>query len=107
MAARRSRPHADPRQWYQLERWRRLRRAHLRTQPLCIACLKRSRVMIATIVDHVQDHGGDWNKFLTEPLQSLCRDCHELKHGRLLARPVVIGVDGWPLAEPLVRGGRG
>jgi hypothetical protein len=45
-------------------------------------------------------HGGDWNRFLTAPLQSLCKPCHDSDkrymdlHGK--PRPI-IGEDGWPI----------
>lgn len=71
-------PHLDEwRSWYQLERWRRIRRAQLRAEPLCRFCLDNGRVTQATIADHVVSHGGDWNQFLTGKLQSLCKPCHD------------------------------
>jgi len=96
-APRRNPSAGDPRRWYELERWRKRRRAQLRCQPLCVSCLKRGRVSVATIADHVDEHCGNWVAFLTAPLQSLCRECHELKHGRLRAATVQIGLDGWPI----------
>jgi hypothetical protein len=30
----------------------------------------------ATIADHIQSHGGDFTRFMTGPLQSLCEHCH-------------------------------
>jgi len=96
---RRSAPWTDHwRSWYQLERWRRLRRYQLEAEPLCAMCLQRGRVTIATVADHVVPHGGDWNKFLTGKLQSLCEHCHNsdkrlVEQGKPRA---IIGEDGWP-----------
>jgi 5-methylcytosine-specific restriction protein A len=87
------------REWYQLERWRRLRRAQLRVHPLCAMCASRGVVTVATIADHVVSHGGDWNEFLTGALQSLCEPCHN-RDKRLLGTRGYrsdVGDDGWPL----------
>ena len=91
----------DPRTWYQLERWRKQRRAQLRIEPLCAFCLKRGRAVPATVADHVTPHDGDPVAFLCGQLQSLCKDCHDRDkrffdlNGYEL-RPT-IGVDGWPI----------
>ena len=90
----------DPRSWYQLERWRKIRRAHLVSNPVCVMCAAKGLVVQATIVDHVQPHNGDWHQFLNGRLQSLCKPCHDSDkryidlhgHARL-----TFGVDGWPL----------
>jgi len=92
---RRPAPWTDhPRTWYTLERWRRLRRHQLNKQPVCERCLERGLVRVATVADHIEDH-RNWNEFLTGKLRSLCRECHEIRHGRLLV-PTEIGEDGWP-----------
>ena len=76
MPRKREAPWLDPwRGWYQLERWRRLRRAQLRREPLCALCLSRDVVAAATVADHVVHHQGDWTRFLTGQLQSLCAAC--------------------------------
>jgi 5-methylcytosine-specific restriction enzyme A len=87
------------RDWYQLERWRKLAKAQLRREPLCARCLNAGRVTPATVADHVVAHGGDWNRFLLGALQSLCASCHsgskqfEETHGYYCD----IGFDGFPL----------
>ena len=92
---RRPAPWTDhPRTWYTLERWRRLRRHQLNKQPVCERCLERGLVRVATVADHIEDH-RNWNEFLTGKLRSLCRECHEIRHGRLLVT-TEIGEDGWP-----------
>ena len=96
---RRPAPWTDPwRTWYQLERWRRLRRHQLTVEPLCVMCRQRGLVRPATVVDHVEPHRGNWNKFLTGKLQSLCEHCHNsdkrlVEQGKPRA---IIGEDGWP-----------
>jgi len=91
-------PWLDPwRGWYQLERWRRIRRHQLRGEPLCAFCLQRGVATAATIADHVESHGGNWNLFLTGKLQSLCSHCHESakRYDDSKAR---LDADGWPIA---------
>jgi hypothetical protein len=106
MPARRPLPwQQPPRAWYQLERWRRIRRAHLRAEPLCRMCLANNRVVPATIVDHIEPHNGNWNKFLTSPRQSLCEHCHNSDkrfvdlngHAK-----VIFGSDGWPIEQQIL-----
>src|SRR3979490_2531669 len=44
-------PNRGHRDWYQLERWRRLAKRQLREHPLCALCLARGRVEPARIAD--------------------------------------------------------
>jgi hypothetical protein len=63
-------------------------------------CAAKGRAVPATIVDHVQPHKGDWNRFLTGKLQSLCAHCHESdkKFEELNGyQRITFGVDGWPI----------
>lgn len=86
------------RDWYSLGIWRRRRALHLRGEPLCRMCLERNVVTPATIADHIESHGGDWNKFRLGALQSLCKDCHD-RRKKLLdidGHTHDIDVDGWP-----------
>jgi predicted CXXCH cytochrome family protein len=103
MAAKRKNPQlSDSRRWYELERWRRLRRLQLKAEPLCRMCWERDgRVTIATVADHVEPHRGDWNKFLTGKLQSLCARCHNAEKRMVeLGRPrPTIGPDGWRIEK--------
>ena len=96
-------PHASSprgwRDWYQLEAWRRRAKLQLLHEPLCAYCLQRGLVVPAEIADHVERHCGDYTKFLTGKLQSLCRSCHSSIKAREERRGfrLDIGVDGWPL----------
>lgn len=85
--------------WYDSPRWQRLRAFQLREHPLCAICASRGHVVPATIVDHVEKHAGDWTKFVTGKLQSLCKPCHdgEKKIIEIRGYSTKIGEDGWPL----------
>ena len=63
-----------------------------------VPLLQRGLVRPATIVDHVEPHRGNWNKFLTGKLQSLCEHCHNAdKRMAEQGKPrATIGEDGWP-----------
>lgn len=100
---RRSMPwNDDPRSWYQLEVWRKRRRFQLMQHPVCAMCAANGLVTPATIADHITPHNGDWILFLTAPLQSLCKPCHDSDKRFIdlngYAR-IQFGVDGWPLDE--------
>jgi 5-methylcytosine-specific restriction endonuclease McrA len=88
-------PNIGWRAWYKRQRWRKIRRHQLAKEPLCAMCLAKGRVTPATIADHVDHHGGDWNKFWTSALQSLCERCHNSAKKRGFSSEV--GDDGWPL----------
>ena len=64
---------------YDLQEWKRVRKAHLLYEPLCRECKKQGRLRPAYHVDHVIpiSKGGDW--FSRDNLQSLCDSCHSLK----------------------------
>jgi 5-methylcytosine-specific restriction endonuclease McrA len=87
------------REWYGLGRWRNRRKVQLQEHPLCAFCLKRGLVVPATIVDHVEPHRGDWNKFVLGAVQSLCSHCHESTKKEIEQRGFArdVGLDGWPI----------
>jgi hypothetical protein len=62
-------------------------------------CLARGIVIVATVADHIEPHGGNWNLFLTGKLQSLCEHCHNSSKRRIdlgtAPRPY-FGEDGYP-----------
>jgi 5-methylcytosine-specific restriction enzyme A len=96
-------PHrGKPSSWdklYASPRWRRLRRYQLQAHPLCKFCAERGLVEPATIVDHVEPHHGDLNKFWLGKLQSLCKRCHDgaKREIELYGYRRDIGLDGYPL----------
>ena len=67
--------------WYSLDIWTEdLRPGQLLREPFCRECAKRGIRTRATDVDHVEDHKGDWSKFIDRSnLQSLCHSCHSRK----------------------------
>lgn len=67
---------------YNSYRWRKDRRLHLQSYPLCAECARAGRVVAATVSDHVKPirQGGDpwcWSN-----RQALCVTCHASKSGR-------------------------
>ena len=84
--------------WYGSARWKRLRTRQLLDYPVCAICADRGLVCAATIVDHVEPHRGDWNRFVLGKLQSLCKPCHDGIKRMIEERgySTEIGLDGWP-----------
>ena len=75
---------------YDSARWGRMRAHQLQLHPLCKYCAELGRVTPATIVDHIEPHKGDVNKFWLGKLQSLCDACHTGRR-RLFSRSTAIG----------------
>lgn len=77
-----------------------LRTAQLDKEPLCRMCKDKGIVEPATIVDHIEPHGGCWIRFANDAnLQSLCKPHHDRDKQReeLLAKqPPAVGDDGYP-----------
>ena len=67
--------------WYSLDIWTEdLRPGQLLREPFCRVCAQHGIRTRATDVDHVQDHKGDWSRFVDRSnLQSLCHSCHSRK----------------------------
>ena len=66
-------------------KWRKIRRAFLNRNPLCIECLKQGRTKPANTVHHIipLDNGGTHK---LDNLLSVCRACHEALHNRFQQR---------------------
>ena len=61
---------------YRTQRWKSMRIKVLQANPLCVHC----KIAIATQVDHIISHKGDYNLFYSfNNLQSLCHQCHSNK----------------------------
>lgn len=73
---RQSKPY---RNWYKLDVWLRRRADQLAREPLCARCLAGDlpRLTPATVANHNPPHRGDWEIFITGPLESLCKTCHD------------------------------
>lgn len=67
--------------WYSLPIWTGdLRPTQLLSEPFCRECAKHGVRTWATDVDHIQDHKGDWARFVDRSnLESLCHSCHSRK----------------------------
>lgn len=65
---------------YTTQRWQRLRKFKLQTNPLCEVCLKQQRIAPAIVVDHIVAirAGGDAYPALDQ-LMSCCASCHNRK----------------------------
>jgi len=70
--------------WYNCARWRRLRKAKLRVNPLCELCLAKNIVRATEEVHHIkpidinnpdEEMIYDWGN-----LESLCKECHHIVH---------------------------
>ena len=79
-------------------KWMERRAQHLRMHPLCVHCIRQSRVTAAQEVDHViaLANGG---KDTDDNLQSLCIPCHQAKTAKDMGytQRNTIGIDGWPV----------
>lgn len=59
-------------------RWQKARQTHLARSPLCIGCEAVGKIVAATVVDHVDPHHGDPEKFWdTSMWQSCCKWHHD------------------------------
>lgn len=75
------------REAYNSTAWRKLRLAHIKTQPLCQRCLAKGIVKPADHVHHKESpfRNGevDWTLLLDPAnLESICAECHGVEHGR-------------------------
>ena len=62
-------------------RWRRLRAAWVRQNPLCVHCKAKGKVTPVQEVDHIIPFSGldDPLRLDQSNLQSLCKSCHRIK----------------------------
>ena len=69
------------RRWYSLKIWTDdLRPGQLLRERFCRVCAQKGIRTLATDVDHIRDHKGDWDLFTDRGnLQSLCHSCHSRK----------------------------
>ena len=72
---------ADSKSFYNSKAWRRLSREQLQREPLCAECYKAGRITPAEIADHIQPIKRGGARLDIANLQSLCKGCHNRKHG--------------------------
>ena len=68
--------------WHKLygRRWQKASKQFLTLNPLCVSCQGEGVIEAAAVVDHVEPHRGDLEKFWTESnWQALCKRCHDSK----------------------------
>jgi 5-methylcytosine-specific restriction enzyme A len=69
--------------FYSSTRWRKLREAYLRSQPLCEDCLSSGRVEAANHVHHKRPRKQSPHlAFEWDNLEALCHACHNAKEER-------------------------
>lgn len=61
---------------YSTTRWQRFRLQYLAEHPLCVMCEQQGKTTSATVVDHIERHGGNPVKFWAGPFQALCATHH-------------------------------
>ena len=64
--------------FYNSKAWRRTRNNHIRSNPLCVICKRKSIIKSADCVDHITPINNGGHKFEGN-LQSLCNSCHNSK----------------------------
>ena len=70
----------NDKRWRGTEKTKGLRQVRLDDEPLCRECKKANVLTVATDVDHIIPHRGDWGLFLDyDNTQSLCHACHSRK----------------------------
>jgi 5-methylcytosine-specific restriction enzyme A len=87
------------RAWYMTTRWRRLRAAQLRAEPMCHMCKQRGIDRPASVCNHVTRHQGNSDAFWSGPFNSLCKSCHDSDQQRIEGgnQPRSFATaDGWP-----------
>ena len=85
---------------YDKRRWRRRSRQFLAEHPLCRFCEQQGRVTLARVVDHIEPHRGDPEKFWDQAnWQPLCKTDHDAAKAELERTGKLRGCDasGRPL----------
>ena len=91
---------------YSNTRWQKARARFLRHYPLCVMCQKEGRITPATVVDHIEPHKGDEEKFWDEsnwqPLCAIHHNSHKkiIEGGKSVRK---VGVDGYPVGGGMDR----
>ena len=66
------------RAWYKSKAWQSRRAVQLMEHPLCRRCEERGRIVEASVVNHVDGHNGDFERFYFGEVESLCKPCHDI-----------------------------
>jgi len=65
--------------FYHSTRWRILRKAVLKANPLCVHCNADGLITLAKIADHIQPVRLGGETWSIDNLQGLCESCHNIK----------------------------
>jgi 5-methylcytosine-specific restriction protein A len=88
-------------------RWRKARLTHLARSPLCIGCEAAGEIVAASVVDHVDPHHGESEKFWNTAMwQSSCPWHHDVVKQKLevmFANGAIGLADLWLNSEVAVR----
>ena len=68
--------------FYNSRTWRKLRRAFLDANPLCVVCESNGEVTSATVADHIVPINKGGESLDEKNLQSMCARCHNAKSAR-------------------------
>jgi len=61
-------------------RWQKARNIFLANNPFCAECSKDGATQLASVVDHIEPHRGNFKLFWDESnWQPLCKSCHDRK----------------------------
>lgn len=61
-------------------RWQKYRADYLNKHPLCVHCQAEGKVVVATVLDHIEPHRGNMEVFWRKGnVQGLCAHHHGLK----------------------------
>jgi 5-methylcytosine-specific restriction enzyme A len=74
-----SKRRAEPpwRTWQKSPIWKSIKRHRLAKEPCCRHCAMEGRTVVASYVDHITPHFGQWLSFIKyESTQSLCSHHH-------------------------------
>ena len=79
----RSKSVSDYKYLYNSKRWKTGRLIFLGKHPLCEDCLLSNKTEAATVVDHVEPHGGDLKLFFNhQNWRAVCKRHHDIKTAR-------------------------
>lgn len=60
--------------------WSKVRTVYLKSNPLCVICMKDGHIKAANVVDHIKPHKGNLELFWdVHNFQALCKPCHDRK----------------------------
>jgi 5-methylcytosine-specific restriction enzyme A len=80
--------------------WQQARKGFLKSHCYCAICLKKNKITIGNIVDHIKPHRGDQQLFWDKTnWQTLCKTCHDSIKQRFEKSGTIAGcsVDGVPV----------